>query len=410
MKQLAYILLLMTFFTTGSCTDIDKDNPYDNQLHTLQVNAVYPDEYSDYLREGVTVKIEDIDRGNSYTSKTDKNGTVRFSLTKGIYRIQISDKAEQDIFNGLADKVKFVNGDLALNLPLMHSRSGDIVIKEIYCGGCTKLPFEGNYQSDKYMILHNNTSETQYLDGLCFGSLDPYNSQATNVWVTQDESTGATIFPDFLPVAQCVWQFGGTGQTFPLAPGEDAVVVICGAIDHAAQYPQSVNLNKPGYFVCYNPVYFWNTLYHPAPGDQITPDHYLNVVIKTGQANAYTFSVFSPATVLFKAKDTTIQDFVSQADNVIQKPGSTVDRTVKVPVDWVLDAVEIYYGGSSNNMKRMPPSVDAGYVTQSALYDGRTLYRHTDEEASREAGYEILEDTNNSSSDFYEREKQSLHE
>ena len=40
----------------------------------------------------------------------------------------------------------------------------------------------------------------------------------------------------------------------------------------------------------------------------------------------------------------------------------------------------------------MPPSVDAGYVTQSALYDGRTLYRHTDEEASREAGYEILED------------------
>ena len=410
MKQLAYILLLMTFFTTGSCTDIDKDNPYDNQLHTLQVNAVYPDEYSDYLREGVTVKIEDIDRGNSYTSKTDKNGTVRFSLTKGIYRIQISDKAEQDIFNGLADKVKFVNGDLALNLPLVHSRSGDIVIKEIYCGGCTKLPFEGNYQSDKYMILHNNTSETQYLDGLCFGSLDPYNSQATNVRVTQDESTGATIFPDFLPVAQCVWQFGGTGQTFPLAPGEDAVVVICGAIDHAAQYPQSVNLNKPGYFVCYNPVYFWNTLYHPAPGDQITPDHYLNVVIKTGQANAYTFSVFSPATVLFKAKDTTIQDFVSQADNVIQKPGSTVDRIVKVPVDWVLDAVEIYYGGSSNNMKRMPPSVDAGYVTQSALYDGRTLYRHTDEEASREAGYEILEDTNNSSSDFYEREKQSLHE
>lgn len=133
-------------------------------------------------------------------------------------------------------------------------------------------------------------------------------------------------------------------------------------------------------------------------------------MIKTGQANAYTFSVFSPATVLFKAKDTTIQDFVSQADNVIQKPGSTVDRIVKVPINWVLDAVEIYYGGSSNNMKRMPPSVDAGYVTQSALYDGRTLYRHTDEEASREAGYEILEDTNNSSSDFYEREKQSLHE
>lgn len=72
MKQLAYILLLMTFLTTGSCTDIDKDNPYDNQLYTLQVNAVYPNEYSDYLRKGVTVEIEDIDRGNSYTSKQIK--------------------------------------------------------------------------------------------------------------------------------------------------------------------------------------------------------------------------------------------------------------------------------------------------------------------------------------------------
>ena len=234
MKQLAYILLLFIIVSTGGCTVIDKDNPYDDQLHTLQVNAVYPDEYSNYLREGISVKIEDIDRGNSYTSKTDKNGTVRFNLTKGIYRILISDKADRDIFNGLADKVKLVNGDLTLNLPLVHSRSGAIIIKEIYCGGCTKLPFEGNYQSDKYMILHNNTSETQYLDSLCFGSLDPYNSQATNVWITQDESTGATIFPDFLPVAQCVWQFGGTGPLitgqrvidtmFPLAKGGAAAI------------------------------------------------------------------------------------------------------------------------------------------------------------------------------------------
>ena len=30
-----------------------------------------------------------------------------------------------------------------------------------------------------------------------------------------------------------------------------------------------------------------------------------------------------------RPKDTTIQDFVSQADNVIQKPGSIVDRIVK---------------------------------------------------------------------------------
>ena len=234
MKQSIYILLLTVTGLLAGCTDLDKENPYDDQLHSLQVTAVYPDGYSEYLREGVTVKIEDVDRGNSYKAKTDKNGVAQFSLTKGIYRVQVSDKDGQDIFNGLADNVKLTSGNMAFNLPLIHSRAGAIIIKEIYCGGCTKLPLEGNYQSDKYIILHNNDSEVQYLDSLCFGALDPYNSQATNVWVTQDEITGATIFRDFAPIVQCIWQFGGTGKTFPLQPGEDAVIAINGAVDHAA--------------------------------------------------------------------------------------------------------------------------------------------------------------------------------
>ena len=77
---------------------------------------------------------------------------------------------------------------------------------------------------------------------------------------------------------------------------------------------------------------------------------------------------------------------------------------IAVPLEWVIDGTEIYYGGSSNNKKRISPSIDAGYVTQSATYNGRSLHRQVDEEATQEAGYEILVDTNNSSADFYERE------
>jgi len=62
-----------------------------------------------------------------------------------VYRVQVSDKDGQDIFNGLADNVKLTSGNMAFNLPLIHSRAGAIIIKEIYCGGCTKLPLEGNY-------------------------------------------------------------------------------------------------------------------------------------------------------------------------------------------------------------------------------------------------------------------------
>jgi hypothetical protein len=54
--------------------------------------------------------------------------------------------------------------------------------------------------------------------------------------------------------------------------------------------------------------------------------------------------------------------------------------------------------------------MDAGYVMQTDTYLGRSLARNVDDAASAAAGYEVLEDTNNSLNDFYERDKQSLHE
>ena len=60
-QQSIYIILLFVTSLLGGCTDIDKGNPYEDQLHTLQVTAVYPDDYAEYLREGITVQIEDID-------------------------------------------------------------------------------------------------------------------------------------------------------------------------------------------------------------------------------------------------------------------------------------------------------------------------------------------------------------
>lgn len=395
---------------TAACGSLDEKNPYAGTLHTLSIETSYPVEFAGFRREGAQVRIEEIDRGYTYRTVTDASGAATARLSNGIYRITVSDKVDSHAFHGSADRVRLVGGDMKLMLDMIHSRSGAIVFKEIYCGGCMRTPIEGRYQYDKYIILHNNSAGTEYLDGLCFGVSDPYNSQADNVWVTSDTDTGASRHPDFVPVIQAVWQFGGDGGSFPLAPGEDAVICCSGAIDHAAQYPLSVNLNREGHFVLYDNTCFPNTLYHPAPGDRITPDHYLNVVIKTGVANAYPLSLYSPAPVIFRAEGTTIQEFVADPGNVIQKPGDRNDFIVKVPAEWIIDGVEVFYGGSSTNTKRLGPAIDAGYVTLSEVYLGRTLHRRVDETASAGAGYEVLADTNNSAADFYERTEQSLHE
>lgn len=407
MKKFFYIL---TVILTAACAEIKDGNPYEGGLNTLSINVLFPEGFENTPKDIIEAVIEDMNTGSRYSRTSDVDGKVTLSLPNGLYRINMSGKSEGGIFNGAADKVVLSDNDLSLDLALLYSKAGSIVIKELYCGGCKKLPEEGNYQADQYFILHNNHYEVQYLDSLCFGTLSPNNATGSNPWVSKDSATGETIFSDFLPVIQAVWQFPGDGDDFPLQPGEDAVVCLRGAIDHTAQYPLSVNLNKPGYFVCYNITYFWNTMYHPAPGDQISDDRIIDVVIKTGQANAYTISISSPTLVIWKSKGISMHEFVNDMDNITPVPGSSVDNVVKVPYEWVYDAVEVFDARSTNNSKRLAPELDAGYIMQTDIYLGHSLMRHVDEEASSASGYEILADTNNSLNDFYETDKQSLHE
>ena len=408
MKRIIYILSIV--LAAVSCADIRHVNPYEEGLHVLTVVPKSSENFEHAPGKGLDitgaeVRVEDMNTGSRYVSQTGADGTATFTLPNGLYRVTLSGRDGSDVFNASADKVVISDSDYTLGLTLSISKAGSIVIKELYCGGCKKLPQEGDYQADQYFILHNNDYQVQYLDGICFGTLSPYNSTGANPWISEDGQ-----LPEFIPLIQAVWQFPGDGDDFPLQPGEDAVVCLRGAIDHAAQYPLSVNLNRPDYFVCYNSTYFNNTAYHPAPGNLISQDRYLDVVIKTGKANAYTMSLSSPAVVIFRAEGITIQDYVLIPENVTPVPGSAVDNVVKVPYEWVLDAMEVFDGRSASNQKRLAASVDAGYVSLSDTFLGHTLMRHVDEEATAQAGYEILTDTNNSLNDFYETEKQSLHE
>lgn len=405
MKRIIYIL---TVLLLAGCMDMNDSNPFDGDMHVLKISSVWPEGMQ--VRGEADVLVEDMNNGSRYSGRTDMEGNAEFNLPDGLYRVNLSGRGDGMVFNASADKVVLSGGTRTLSLSISVSKAGSIVIKEVYCGGCKKLPEEGNYQADQYIILHNNHFETCHLDGLCFGTLSPYNSMGSNHWITTDPETGESTLPDFVPVIQAVWQFPGDGDDFPLAPGEDAVVCLGGAIDHAAQYPLSVNLNKPDYFVCYNTTFFPNTSYHPAPGSNVSVERYLDVVIKMGKANAYTASISSPAIVLFRAEGISIQDHVADPDNITPVPGSMSDNVVKIPFEWIQDAVEVFDARSNDNKKRLVPSLDAGYVLQTDSFLGRSLMRRVDEEASAYSGYEVLADTNNSLNDFYETEKQSLHE
>lgn len=410
MKRIINLFIVLLTGWTVACTSFGGE-PYEGDLQTLRVRVRYPDEWSEFLRSGVRVEAQEVSSGILYRSQTDEKGVAEFRMANGIYRVSVSDRAAASaVFNGSADRVQVIDSKRELTLALTYSRTGDLVIKEIYCGGCPKSPEQGTFNYDQYVILHNNGAETCYLDGLCFGCADPYNSgSGNNVWVTKDPVTGETLFPGYVPLIQAIWRFGGSGSDFPLEPGGDAVISINGARDHAAQFPMSVNLNKPDYFVLYDEMLFPNVNYHPTPGDRIQESHILKAAIKLGIANAYTYSQNSPATVIFRPLDGTLEEFLADPAHVVQKPGGSSDRCALIPEDWILDGVEIFTT-PSDPVKRLSPEVDAGFSVLSQTKMGHTMHRKLDEEATAEKGFEVYADTNNSSNDFYERETQSLRE
>ena len=401
-KSILYVLPFVLPLLHG-CLNMGPDAAYSNDLHTLSVRLVYPEGKTSFMHEGVEVSFENYASGVRYILKTDASGKVAPELTNGIYRISASDKVGNSIFNGNIDKALMVGSDVSVDLNLVYSEAGDLLIKEIYCGGCSMAPKEGVYQSDKYVIVHNNSPSEQYLDSLCIGTIAPYNSNSTPIqWSSDGE------LPPFAPVILAVLRVGGNGKSFPLQSGEDAIFCLNGAIDHTVNYPLSVNLNRPDCFVCYNTTYFPNPIYHPAPGDKVSADRILKVVIKTGIASAYTLSNNSPAIIIFRAKGKSINEFVASPDNIIQIPGS-FEKVVKIPLEWVIDGVEVFNGSSTSNSKRLGNSIDAGFVSLSETYKGKTLMRKKDDRASAENGYEVLFDTNNSTNDLYESKVQSLH-
>ena len=185
MRKIIYILSIV--LAAVSCADIRHVNPYEEGMHVLTVAPQWPKPESSknfWLAPSrgqniisAEVRVEDMNTGSRYVSQTGADGTATFTLPNGLYRVTLSGRDGSDVFNASADKVVISGSDHTLALTLSISKAGSIVIKELYCGGCKKLPQEGDYQADQYIILHNNDYQVQYLDRICFGTLSPYNSE-----------------------------------------------------------------------------------------------------------------------------------------------------------------------------------------------------------------------------------------
>ncbi|MBQ4296014.1 MAG: DUF4876 domain-containing protein [Prevotella sp.] len=323
--------------------------------------------------------------------------------------------------------------------PILPDQNADqVVIKEIYNGGCPSDDGK-TFQYDKCIILYNNCGQQAVVNNLCIGTVQPANGHSKNE--NYDES-GKLVYEaeGIIPCWHGIWWFQGS---LVIEPYSQIVVNICGAIDNTQTVSQSVNYANPAYYAMYDPESgYANTKYYPTPSAEIPTSHYLKAK-EIGMGNGWTYSVSSPATVIFQTQGMDAQAFADDADRLWYPGGevSQVNACFAVPATWVIDGVEIFSSANKDNsVKRLTADIDGGYVYLTN-YLGHSLYRNVDKaatealsenagklvynyalgvddstdpsgidaEASMKNGAHIIfQDNNNSSEDFHERQKCSL--
>lgn len=359
------------------------------KLYDVSITAFYPEGYADEKVADQDIVVKNTLSGIEVTVTTDATGVAQAALEEGTYTIQASAETDDYYFNGITENLT-VQPEVANNWEIhlvASSKGGGLVFKEIYYTG-SKTPEGSNYYSDQFHEIYNNSDEVIYLDGVCIALTWPLGSSPTE-FVNQDGS-----IMDRIPCYFHTLMFPGTGTDYPLEP-RTSVVLAMDAIDH-----QTDPLGNPN-----SPVNLANAqfeAYIEAPGrDTDAPQADNMIVIYTTSSTMidWLHSVFGQAVILFRLPTgLDWQTFVANPDNFMTRPGSTsTTEYMMVDKSWVIDGVECNRTEEDKRFKRLPTSVDAGWVWSLATYNSKSVRRKVAEILD---GKVIYKDTNNTTNDF----------
>ena len=325
--------------------------------------------------------------------------------------------------------------------PVLEDQNVDqIIIKELYNGGCPKDAGTGAFQMDKCIILYNNCGQQAVVNNLGFAIGTPYNGHANNNNFNED---GSLVYEaeGFTPAQNGIWYYPGA---LVIEPYSQVVINCMSAIDNTQTYSQSVNYANADYYCMYDPESGYDLAsYYPTPADVIPTSHYLKA-IKYGQGTAWMLSMSSPALFIFQVQGMSTADYFNDANNLwygVGEQQTPVNACVKVPNEWIIDGMEVFDNSRvSDSQKRLTADIDAGYVGLTNKL-GHVLYRNVDKEATealpenagklvynyslgvdqstdpstidaeasmKQGAHIVFLDTNNSTADFHERQKCSL--
>ncbi|TDQ12036.1 DUF4876 domain-containing protein [Pedobacter metabolipauper] len=387
-------LAILTLFS-ASCKKINNAGDAE-KAGSYQVNITAPSQLAGVTStQGLKIVFENFAEGFKLEKELGANITTIDGLIPGIYSINISGRVEDgagDAFYLSGSKINYAivkNGE-AIEIPVNGLKVSPLIISEIfYAGtGASPVPGTGTYFRNQFYEIYNNSDKVIYLDGLCFANLTPTTATTTlPLWPAADGSDYA--------YAERIWKVPGTGTQYPLQAGESFVISQFAANHKLPQY----NVNSPVDGSSSEFEFNMNNANFP---DQpaVDMEHvFYNASASKGTLPQYLTSVFGGAYVIFKVPAGETYDPVNNANlRTRNLAGTATMQYAKVPIRYILDAVEAGNNENLINAKRVPSVLDAGMTYVGATYNSLGVARKV--AVVNADGTPILMDTNNSTNDF----------
>ncbi len=359
------------------------------QLYEVKVTLEYPIGI-ETDKSGIEITAT-ASQGGTFTATTNSNGVATFNLEIGIYSFSASTEDSSFAYNALLESQQ-VTDIMSFNMPLNAAAlSGGLVFKEIYFTGSSTYE-GGTYFADQFHEIYNNSDDTIYLDGLCIGVMEQSATQE-NIW--DDESV--TDSYDRLPMNFYTWYIPGSGTDYPLAP-RTSIVIAQDGINH--QTDPSGNPNSPVNLGDADWETYCGDINNGKDADAAGVPNLSLLYTNTTTLYDFLHPVFGAGVIIFRLPEGT--DYTTWATddpkNLATKPESTYTKLyLQVPVEYVIDAVEIVRMDESKRNKRLPTELDAGKIWCTDSYIGKSVRRKVKQIINGKAVYQ---DTNNSTNDF----------
>ncbi len=439
-----WMMMILMIDLSFSCKD--DDNGFIAPIaHNFKIT--YGKEYKEKPVAKAQMILTNNEDGKTYKAFTDAKGIVKIEVIPGTYKASVSrtltpeeylvlsgQKTAGNItFNGSVENLKInQEKELETTIELVTGRIGNLILKQIYYAG-SDFKLGANYR-DQFFEIHNNSNQTQYLDGLYFAQIkgkssvssvakDYYLPNGQYDWsrsVGQKDPEKANT--DYV-YADEVIQFPGSGEDYPLASGK-SVIVAATAVNHKQPLivtlpPDDFRGKHTGGKMSYKVPEPWRTIdLHKAPfecyyrpyqqsiGDLFEPSDIDNpnsvnmkIAFKTSKSRDLILDLFGrDGFVIFK--DDQENNFKSY--NTIPLPSIFVVKETtavfkQIPISVIMDGVDVL-NAMKPNPKRLPDAVDAGQIAnKKGKHSSESVIRKV---SSQIDGKTFYQDTNNSTNDF----------